>query len=1365
MTKKGSTAKIAAIIVAVMLCVALLSTVLVACSGNTITFETNGGTAVDSVKKTVDQSPKTTRAGFKFDGWYTEKEFKNKVKFPYTAKGDVTLFAKWNEETDADRIKEFYNLLGSALENSIGFVGSQQFGVDVNLGAMGVGLNIKANVDPKDLSKVAANIEIVNGDTSVMNIFADDEFLYLVNDTMKKRLKDFNLEAMLSGVDFNNFSTTSYGSLVGSMLGLVLVPENSTYNKDGNTYTVEGSLAGIIEILGDNVPAEIGDLLAGMNLRIKATIEDNSIKALAITVVTQLGEVAITSDQLKLGNGLEPAITLPSKTDNEFDETYGLNFSIEGTASLINKNADYTTSNIANFDYKIYVDYNIFGALRNSFGGNAVGAVGFFGEATQDSKIFIDISHDCKNYTDGCGFCKNKLGSANGSILSLAYSPSDFDGSNDIKLALNAANIIPKGLIYALTGENQDDLIKGILGDYIGTSIDPAALIASLANINTNSAPATVAETAGFDLGSLLNPNVLQIVANAFDLAKSITLNPEGLQLGVTALVDLLANAIPGDMNIGQIAQMFFGKDTDILNVSANAIFADPRIHDMDLLHKFMIIDENNANLKNFRKSTNFTPALTTEFVKGADGNAIISTPTGDISTHDAAGKPLPLSPDEIKALLANGYVKYNYVNVYGEASKEPIMTKVMAINGYDEKKVGEKQYVTVITDLADGGALSSLLSALQIIGLPLISLPGAMVETVITTTDQVEINFKSNVDTTKTYEYGDAIDASAKATATYFKGTDKQVVKEVTFEDTNALTKAGKFNTFLDQSYTYSAYGKEFNVIAKTKGTLKKPAAIKHTLNQGDSFDLKWNELTGEKINSVFTYGDNKKITYSITTKTEPTVDESIEVTKINDSDWATYMYFGYKFTFTESGVYTVTFDFAPGSGMIQEYVFTVNKTPTAGYNASVKTLQSDLIEVIIGRTNQIAESLRANTVVTQDGTTLKLGTDYELQTKNANGEYVKLDALTLRYHTFAPQVIYIRILKTDYYVVSKDINVTFRATDYNNFELFTVTAINAVDSYAFEAVPTNTTATAIKAMPEGKFITITNNSDIKVSDTMALKFEVKNAQGNYEEKQIQKGDNAKFRLIAAGYTMINWEDITAYADTDLQYTNRDGEFPININNIDFKAATMHIYITDPALMLKDFDWKLSLTAKIGETTQTIKVVEGTETGVNNYITTSNVRKADLPVTEGLATGKYIKIDKFNIDKLGLTADAIDSVTIQTRWWDAKKEEWSTLKSTNFSFVSFGYKEVKDTTTDPETMKKVIVSENDSAIRLNSGDGFKIGTDPDSVTAYQYILINDSDLNSKTSFEYTITVTTKDGGKLPLLTQNCSSIFVNNSN
>lgn len=1180
MTKKGSTAKIAAIVVAVMLCVALLTTVLVACSGNTITFEANGGSAVAAVKKTVAKSPETTRDGYKFEGWYTEKELTNKVKFPYTPKKSITLYAKWAEETDADRIAAFYELFGTALANSIGFVGSQPFGIDVNLGAMGVGLNFKAKVDPNNLSAVAANIELLQGDKSVMNFFADDEFLYVTNDNTKKRLKDFKLAAMLGGAGLSGISTGMYGQLLGSVMGLVLKPDESSYNKDGNTYTVEGSLAGISELLGGldiegfTIPAEVTDLLASMNLRLKTTIENEYITNLEVTVVTQLGEVAITSDQLKLGNDVEPAITLPAKADPSYDETYGLNFSIEGTASLINKNADYTTSNIANFDYKIYVDYNIFGALRNSFGGNAVGAVGFFGEATQDSKIFIDIFHDCKN-ADGCAFCANKLKSANGSILSLAYSPSDFHGSNDIKIALNAGNIIPKGLLAAVgAGDGLDDMVGSILGDYIGTSIDPAALIASLANINTNSAPATVAGVAGFDLGSLLNPNVLQIVANAFDLAKSITLNPEGLKVGVTALIDLLANAIPGDMNIGQVAQLFFGKDTDILNVSANAIYGNPNIQNMDMFHKFMTISEENGNYKNFRVSNNFTPSLTTEFVKGTDGNVIISTPTGDISTHDAAGKPLPLSPSEIKALLANGYVKYNYVNVYGEASTTPIMTKVMAINGYDEKKVGEKQYVTVITDLVDGGALSSLLSALQILGLPLISLPGAMVETTITATE-ADVKFTSSIDATKQYAYGETIDASVKAKITY-KGTDYS--KEVTIADTNALTKGGKFNTFLDQSYIYTAFGEEFKITAKAKADLKQNAVIKKELKIGGKFELKFDPIMSEPAPKFdFTYGTDTKLTVSLAESSRFIADSSVVVTKLTDS-YGAGMFAGYSLTFTESGVFTVTLDLAPGSGITQTYEFTIPAEPNAGFKAAATAMSSDMVQVIFGRTNQIAEDLKAKTVVTMGGKALVLGTDYELKTK-VGDNYVKLDSLTIKYNQAIPQVIYIKLLNKDYSVNFDDMTIDFLAADYNDYKLVSANVNSIVSNYKFTATAPNASLDMQDAYPTGKYIKLVNTVNM-AGINFALKLEVKEGD-NWVEKNITTGDAANFRLIGAGMQFdADWNEVVRFADTPLVITNNSGKFSIEIGNMTFANADLYILITDATLLASDFEYRVSLIA-----------------------------------------------------------------------------------------------------------------------------------------------------------------------------------------
>lgn len=67
----------------------------------TLAFETNGGTSIDSVLKfqnvTVDLSKYiTTRAGYSFDGWYTDEALTNRVtSIKITA--DTTLYAKWTE--------------------------------------------------------------------------------------------------------------------------------------------------------------------------------------------------------------------------------------------------------------------------------------------------------------------------------------------------------------------------------------------------------------------------------------------------------------------------------------------------------------------------------------------------------------------------------------------------------------------------------------------------------------------------------------------------------------------------------------------------------------------------------------------------------------------------------------------------------------------------------------------------------------------------------------------------------------------------------------------------------------------------------------------------------------------------------------------------------------------------------------------------------------------------------------------------------------------------------------------------------------------------------------------------------------------
>lgn len=67
----------------------------------TVTFETNGGSEVNSVSSyIVKESLETTKANKSLSGWYLDSECtdENKVTFPFYPAEDVTLFAKWVSE-------------------------------------------------------------------------------------------------------------------------------------------------------------------------------------------------------------------------------------------------------------------------------------------------------------------------------------------------------------------------------------------------------------------------------------------------------------------------------------------------------------------------------------------------------------------------------------------------------------------------------------------------------------------------------------------------------------------------------------------------------------------------------------------------------------------------------------------------------------------------------------------------------------------------------------------------------------------------------------------------------------------------------------------------------------------------------------------------------------------------------------------------------------------------------------------------------------------------------------------------------------------------------------------------------------------
>ena len=69
----------------------------------TVKFVTNGGTPIDDMQcSVIEESPVTTREGWKFVAWYTRSSLTGSaVRFPLTLTQNTTLYAKWTEDTES----------------------------------------------------------------------------------------------------------------------------------------------------------------------------------------------------------------------------------------------------------------------------------------------------------------------------------------------------------------------------------------------------------------------------------------------------------------------------------------------------------------------------------------------------------------------------------------------------------------------------------------------------------------------------------------------------------------------------------------------------------------------------------------------------------------------------------------------------------------------------------------------------------------------------------------------------------------------------------------------------------------------------------------------------------------------------------------------------------------------------------------------------------------------------------------------------------------------------------------------------------------------------------------------------------------
>lgn len=1068
--------RLIAFLLIVVLCVGISAVALTACKDTpVVTFDSAGGSAVDPVEETVNEEPVPTRDGYVFGGWYTSAAYDGeRVTFPYTPEESVTLYAKWTEVAKEPTVSDHLATVMDALTGQLQFDGNSQFGAEAALDIAGLSLKAAADIDPANLGNVKAYISFANAGGESVSLYADDEFLYITAPGTSKRIKGLMLADMLKEAAF------PAGSEVSSALTIISAAAGLIFNDctvNGSTYTFTGDFSALVslaELLGIALPSSVTDLLSGVGVTFEATLDGETFAGGTLTANTSLGDIAIGVNKASIANGAHPAIAVPAKDDPNFDESYALNLTLEGSATFgTRENLADTDTGV--FNYEIRADFDLFGALRNAMAGGAFDASKLFD--LPDSKIFIDISHICG---DSCAFCTatNKKGPSRGSVLTVAYSPEDF-GTNNLYLAVNIKNVLPDGFVDGLIGSELEDSIIGAMGEYIGTTLDPAALFT---NSNTNTGVAAAA-LAGGDLSRIVpasSAGILNIMYEAIQFIGETSFTEEGgMRMSVSDLFELLESltAVAGGTNIASMLNPFFG-GADYLDIKVDtAVYGDSATADMDMYHKFMTIDENIGDYKSFSESYG-APALTIEWEK--DENGFLGYTNDEVLTHDEGGKLLNLSADEWKALLS-GSVGYNYTAVDGTSGRAS--AEILKIFGLDYNLTGVPQNITIVTDLADGGVLNNLLGLLSMIGIE-IDIPSAVIHTTVTVASvtNVELSQPATVDggsgepidnhpydANKEYKYMDYLNPQMTATITYSDGSTKQALVDP--EEISSFYNYGtRYNAqvqwFGDFELHYYAFGREFALpVNMADGQLIQPEPEKVTVNVGGTYTVSSSGHT---------------VTYKLLDGTENTAsatiggaEESMIVTADEGVAWeASYQDFlgmkifnGYNLTFSEAGTYEVSVYI--NKGYTKEYVFTVvDPTPDLpGYDMDMSLVDTANIRLDFSRTDQLGDGVTGTVKVEIPGaegeyTALTFGTDFKLYTLAADGstkQYIESGKVDLPSFMVQGRTVYVEIVNEEFVqdsMLTTAVRVTVTADNYGGATLCTaeITGVS-VDGYSFNA------------------------------------------------------------------------------------------------------------------------------------------------------------------------------------------------------------------------------------------------------------------------------------------------------------------------
>lgn len=935
------------------------------------------------------------------------------------------------EPTTSEVITQIIEKMDKAFAFSSGKAVGWENVIDISYGESFYTLKTSGRLDPTDKRNTKIKLSVLDEDKEVFMLGADDEFMFVETETAKHRFTGLNLGEMITKEALSADNKTITG-LISAVFTLVFEECETSKTR---LSLVNGSLAGVVdalkEMIGSNaILDEVFNLLAGLKFELNCKLDKNgNFEKLDLTVLVGENEAGLAVNKgAKLGNDVKPEIALPAKDDKEFAETQLVNFSIDGTFSLVNKDDAYNRTNIADYNYKLFVDFNPFDIIKSGLGKDEKGNIVFNVEkalfTSETTRIYFDISHIC---TDACkDFCATKLTqSSKGSILTIAYdktsNQANFNNDN-LYIALNAKQILPKSVMDSLVGAGTTDMVAGLLPEFMGININPTALLAMLTR------KATVMPTAETKAAANLQFNPLQLVTSILKLVDGIRYDG-AISLETEDIYDIVDIFGPmAGQNIVPIIKALFGEQTEEIKVNANFKYADTSYDNFNIFQNFTYIDKNVAELKDFGGLVG-----TTEWDKDAKGNIKINS-GGSVVNYDENGNPLPVSQAELATILTSGNLSYTYTDVYGKAGTGN--ARISKVYGLDWTKVGVEQEIELLVENTSGKLNELLIMIKAFLGIDVL-IPGELVKVKVIISEVEDKTWAYNADVAeemklnpeKEYKYDDKLYLAQDLTITYKDngkyGAYSKVIKTIQPNETDVLYNYNDATSATIQAITDTTFNWGYSEFTKselvkvadykiTDNTVEKTVSVNEWLRLDKSLKVKY--ALGEEAAKQATV----KVVEGLTNQSLEGI-ENLEYQAYLEINWLGQLEFKtYDVKFAKAGKYTLAVQYS--MGQIITYNITVTEAVRVpGYAMSGDMDKNYVMNFDITRTEQGGEDLAvvpnlvATDILTKAETTLKLGTDYQVGVME-NGEFKALEQVTLQSYLPQAQKLAVKVLNETY-------------------------------------------------------------------------------------------------------------------------------------------------------------------------------------------------------------------------------------------------------------------------------------------------------------------------------------------------------------